>query len=103
MFSKMLGEKPTSAVCSAIDGIIVKPEDFTGEVQDKAVLDSAIVAAGQAVAHYEIPRYRSLVAWSKLLRRSNVASLLDRSSYEEMAAAQKLARLPSRRTCRRRA
>jgi len=48
--------------CPAIDGIIDEAEDVTGEVADKDVLDAAIIAAGQAVEHYEITRYGSLIA-----------------------------------------
>jgi ferritin-like metal-binding protein YciE len=48
----------------------------TGEVEDKAVLDAAIIAACQAVGHYEIARYGSLIAWAKRLGRNDVAKVL---------------------------
>ena len=70
---QMLGKTAKSVDCPAIDGIIDEAEDVTGEVDDKNVLDAAIIAAGQAVEHYEITRYGSLIAWAKQLGRSDVA------------------------------
>ena len=47
-----LGKQPSGTKCPAIDGIIDEAEDVAGEVEDKAVLDAAIVASAQAVEHY---------------------------------------------------
>ena len=54
--------------CPAIDGIIEEAEDIASEVDDKAVLDAALIAAAQAVEHYEMTRYGSLIAWAKSCR-----------------------------------
>ena len=54
---QMLGKKAEGVDCPAIDGIIDEAEDVGGEVDDKQVLDAAIVASAQAVEHYEITRY----------------------------------------------
>jgi len=86
----MLGQKAKSVDCPAIDGIIEEAEEVTGEVEDKNVLDAAIIAAGQAVEHYEITRYGSLIAWAKRLGRSDVAKVLEQTLSEEKAADQKL-------------
>jgi ferritin-like metal-binding protein YciE len=74
---QMLGTKAASVDCPAIDGIIDEAEDVTGEVADDCVLDAAIIAAGQAVEHYEIARYGSLIAWAKRLGHNNVAGVLE--------------------------
>ena len=58
--------------------------------EDNDVLDAAIIAAGQAVEHYEITRYGSLIAWAKQLRRGDVAQLLEQTLSEEKTAHQKL-------------
>jgi len=87
---QMLGKKATSVDCPAIDGIIDEAEDVSGEVEDKDVLDAAIIAAGQAVEHYEITRYGSLIAWAKRLGRSDVAKVLEKTLKEEKAADKKL-------------
>src|SRR5215472_13908538 len=83
---QMLGKKATSVDCPAIDGIIDEAEDVSGDVEDKDVLDAAIIAAGQAVEHYEITRYGSLIAWAKRLGRSDVAKVLEKTLKEEKAA-----------------
>jgi ferritin-like metal-binding protein YciE len=87
---QMLGQKAKSVDCPAIDGIIDEAEDVTGEVADKDVLDAAIIAAGQAVEHYEITRYGSLIAWAKRLGRNDVAKVLEQTLSEEKAADKKL-------------
>ncbi len=76
--------------CPAIDGIIEEANDVAGEVADKAVLDSALIAAAQAVEHYEITRYGCLVAWAKQLGRSDCAALLQQNLDEEKATDKKL-------------
>jgi ferritin-like metal-binding protein YciE len=85
-----LGHKPSSANCPAIDGIIEEAEEVTGEVDDKSVLDAAIIAAGQAVEHYEITRYGSLIAWANRMGKGDVAKILAKTLSEEKAADKKL-------------
>ena len=87
---QMLGRQARSVNCPAINGIIDEADEVTGEVADKNVLDAAIIAAGQAVQHYEITRYGSLIAWAKQLGRSDVASVLEKTLGEEKAADKKL-------------
>ncbi len=87
---QMLGKKAKSVDCPAIDGIIDEAQDVSGEVEDKDVLDAAIIAAGQAVEHYEITRYGSLIAWAKRLGRSSVAKVLEKTLKEEKATDKKL-------------
>jgi ferritin-like metal-binding protein YciE len=87
---QLMGKKPKSVDCQAIDGIIDEAEEVTGEVEDKDVLDAAIIAAGQAVEHYEITRYGSLIAWAKRLGRNDAAKLLEQTLNEEKAADRKL-------------
>lgn len=86
----MLGQKPKAVTCPAIDGIIDEADEVTGEVDDKDVLDAAIIAAGQAVEHYEMTRYGSLIAWAKRLGRADVARILEQTLTEEKAADKKL-------------
>jgi ferritin-like metal-binding protein YciE len=94
---QMLGQKPTSVNCPAIDGIIEEAEEVTGEVDDKNVLDAAIIAAGQAVEHYEITRYGSLIAWAKQLGRNDAARVLEATLVEEKAADKNLTSIAERR------
>jgi ferritin-like metal-binding protein YciE len=79
--------------CPAIDGIIEEANDIAGEVEDQKVLDAALVAAAQAVEHYEITRYGTLIAWAKELGRDDCASLLEANLKEEKATDEKLNKL----------
>src|SRR3979409_992276 len=80
------GHEPSGVDCPAIDGIIDEANDVAGEVEDKAVLDAALIAAAQAVEHYEITRYGKLVAWSEELGLDAVVKLFTTNLKEEKAA-----------------
>ena len=87
---KMHGVEVKGVDCPAIDGIIDEADDVAGEVDDKRVLDAALIAAAQSVEHYEMTRYGTLIAWAKQLGRSDCASVLQQNLDEEKAADQKL-------------
>jgi ferritin-like metal-binding protein YciE len=87
---KMHGVEVKGIDCPAIDGIIEEAEEIAGEVDDKQVLDAALIAAAQAVEHYEMTRYGTLVAWAKQLGRNDCASVLQKNLDEEKAADKKL-------------
>ena len=90
---KMHGVEVKGVDCPAIDGIIEEADDVASEVEDKKVLDAALIAAAQAVEHYEMTRYGTLVAWAKQLGRSDCASVLQQNLDEEKAADKKLTAL----------
>lgn len=94
---KMLNTKASSVDCPAIDGILEEAEEVSSEVADKNVLDAAIIASGQAVEHYEITRYGSLIAWAKEMGRKDVADLLSSTLEEEKAADKKLTMVAEKR------
>jgi len=85
-----LDKKPSSTQCPAIDGIIKEADQVVGEVADKAVLDAAIIAGAQAVEHYEICRYGTLIAWAQQLGHEEVVRFLTTNLNEEKAANTKL-------------
>ena len=95
------GQEVSGVNCPAIDGIIEEANDVAGEVDDKAVLDAALIAAAQAVEHYEITRYGTLIAWAKQLGREDCARLLQQNLDEEKAADKKLTALAESRINRR--
>ena len=90
---KMHGAEIKGVTCPAIDGIIKEANELVGEVEDKEVLDAALLASAQAVEHYEITRYGTLVAWAKQLGRSDCASVLQQNLEEEFGADQKLSKI----------
>jgi ferritin-like metal-binding protein YciE len=87
---KALGQEPKGVQSPAIDGLIKEADEVAGEVDDKSVLDAAIVGSAQAVEHYEIARYGTLIAWADELGRDDVARLLATNLNEEKAADKKL-------------
>jgi ferritin-like metal-binding protein YciE len=64
-------------------GSLRKPT--TGEVDDKLVLDAALIAAAQSVEHYDIARYGALISWAKLLGHDDCAAILHETLEEEKA------------------
>lgn len=90
---KQHGVEEKGVTCPAINGIIEEANEIAGEVEDKQVLDAALIAAAQAVEHYEITRYGTLVAWAKQLGREDCAALLKQNLDEEAATDEKLTKL----------
>ena len=84
------GVEPKAVDCPAIDGIVEEAEEIAGDVEDSQVLDAALIAAAQAVEHYEITRYGTLIAWADELGKAPVAKLLGTTLKEEKAADKKL-------------
>ena len=96
----MLGSEPQGVNCPAIDGIIEEAEEIAGEVADKNVLDAALIAAAQAVEHYEITRYGTLIAWADVLGRTDCANLLRQNLEEEERTDKKLTNMAKQRVNR---
>jgi ferritin-like metal-binding protein YciE len=88
-----IGQQPKAVTCPAINGILKEANEVAGEVQDKRVLDAALIAAAQAVEHYEITRYGTLISWAQLLGRNDCAALLQQTLKEESATDKKLSSL----------
>jgi ferritin-like metal-binding protein YciE len=85
-----LGRKPKGVDCPAIDGLIKEANEVMSEVEDKKVLDAAIVASAQAVEHYEIARYGTVIAWAEELGHEEIVRFLNTNLNEEKAANTKL-------------
>ena len=87
---QMHGQQPKAVDCPAMDGIIKEANQLSGEISDKEVLDAALLASAQAVEHYEITRYGTLIAWAKQLGRPDCASVLQQNLDEEYATDKRL-------------
>ena len=90
---KMLGETAKGEKCPAIEGIIKEADELMAEIKDGDTRDAAMIAAAQAVEHYEITRYGTLVSWSKLLGHDDAAATLSKTLKEEYAADDKLTKI----------
>src|SRR5215831_8238730 len=98
---KKLNAKPQGTRCPAIEGIIDEANEIAGEIDDKMVLNAALIAAAQAVEHYEITRYGTLVAWARLLGHGDVAKVLNMNLKEEKATDKKLNGIAKRKINRK--
>ena len=87
---QMQGMTPRGVDCPAIDGIIKEANEVAGDVADKNILDAALIACAQAVEHYEISKYGTLIAWANQLGRNDCAQILQQTFTEEKAADEKL-------------
>jgi ferritin-like metal-binding protein YciE len=92
IFSQM-GKEAEGVTCPAIDGIIKEANEISGEIDDKKVLDAALTAAAQAVEHYEITRYGTLIAWAKQLGHNDAIRLLEETLQEEKDTDAKLTKM----------
>jgi ferritin-like metal-binding protein YciE len=83
---ELIGEKARGKKCPAMDGIIAEAKEHMSEIEDELVRDAGIIAAAQAVEHYEICRYGTLVSWAELLGHTKAARLLQQTLKEEKNA-----------------
>ena len=98
---QMHGQSPKAVDCPAIDGIIKEANETSGDISDKEVLDAALIASAQAVEHYEITKYGSLIAWAKQLGREDCAAVLQQNLDEEGATDKKLTAIAEAKVNRR--
>lgn len=87
---EMHGVEAKGVDCPAIDGILEEADEVSGDIDDKRVLDAGLIASAQAVEHYEMTRYGTLIAWAKQLGRNDCASVLKQNLDEEKATDKKL-------------
>jgi ferritin-like metal-binding protein YciE len=94
---ELLGESPRGTRCPGIDGILSEGDELLGDVDGRTVTNAAVIASAQAVEHYEITRYGTLIAWATELRKDEVVTLLERNLREEKAADKKLSAIAEAR------
>lgn len=85
--------KPKAAKCAAMDGILEEASELMDEIKDPDTRDAAMIAAAQAVEHYEITRYGTLVSWADLLGHKKASQILGKTLKEEYGADSKLTKI----------
>jgi len=80
---KAIGETPKGKTCDAIMGILDEGKEVMDEYKGMPALDAGLLAAAQAVEHYEISRYGTLKCWASELGYDDAVSLLDATLREE--------------------
>jgi ferritin-like metal-binding protein YciE len=86
----IIQEKPQGKTCAAIVGITEEGAEIMEEYEGSPALDAGLLAAAQAVEHYEISRYGTLRTWAEELGLDNAASLLEATLEEEKATDETL-------------
>jgi ferritin-like metal-binding protein YciE len=86
----MIEEKPQGKTCAAIVGITDEGAEIIEEYRGSPALDAGLLAAAQAVEHYEISRYGTLKAWAEELGLDDAAELLQETLDEEEATDEAL-------------
>jgi len=90
---QMLNEEAKGVTCAAMDGILDEAKEVMSDIEDKTVLDAGMLSAAQAVEHYEITRYGTLVAFARRLGREDCAKILEETLAEEKETDRKLTEL----------
>lgn len=80
---EIIGKRPRAKTCPAIDGIVEEGEEILEEFKGSPALDAGLLAAAQAVEHYEISRYGTLRTWAEQLGYKDAVKLLDETLAEE--------------------
>ena len=86
----IIDKKPQGKTCAAIVGITEEGAEIMQEYRGSPALDAGLLAAAQAVEHYEISRYGTLRTWAEELGHTDAASLLQETLDEEEATDQAL-------------
>ena len=78
-----IGKRPQGKTCAAMDGLVEEGEEIMEEYKDSPAGDAGLLAAAQAIEHYEITRYGTLAAWARQLGNTEAERLLRETLAEE--------------------
>lgn len=92
-----LGKPARGAKCDAMVGLIEEAEGLMAEVDNPETMDAALISLAQAIEHYEIARYGTLVAWAGQLGHAQAAKLLKETLDEEYRADKALSKMAEKR------
>lgn len=94
---EILEKRAVGVTCEAINGLIEECEELLEDAkQPGAVRDAGLIAAGQAVEHYEMARYGAMIAWAKASGKSQIVTLLQANLDEEKSADTLMTELASK-------
>jgi len=80
---EIIGKPARGKTCDAIEGILAEGDEIAEEYKDTTALDAGLLAAAQAVEHYEITRYGTLKRWAEVMGLKDAVKLLDETLQEE--------------------
>lgn len=88
-----LGLAQRGTKCEAMEGILAEAKSIMDEIEDADAMDAGMIASAQAVEHYEITRYGTIIAWARHLGHDKVADLMQQNLQQEKAADELLTKL----------
>jgi ferritin-like metal-binding protein YciE len=80
-----IGKKPHGKTCPAIVGLTDEGAEIMQDYKGSPAIDAGLLAAAQAVEHYEISRYGTMRTWAEELGLAEAVSLLEATLKEEKA------------------
>jgi ferritin-like metal-binding protein YciE len=93
----MLGKEKKGVTCAAMDGILSEAKEIISDTGDAEVRDAAMLSAAQAVEHYEITRYGTLIAFAQQLGRRDAGQVLEQTLQDEKKTDQRLTQIAESR------
>jgi ferritin-like metal-binding protein YciE len=90
---EIIGKPARGKTCDAIDGILEEGNEVMEDFKGNPALDAGLLAGAQAVEHYEISRYGTLIAWAKEMRLSKAPDLLQETLEQEVKTDELLTKL----------
>ncbi|MDB5380282.1 MAG: hypothetical protein JWR00_4728 [Rubritepida sp.] len=87
---EIIGKRAVGKTCDAIEGIVAEGDEIMVEYGGSPAVDAGLIAAAQAVEHYEITRYGTLKRWAQVLGYNDAVALLDETLQEESQTDQDL-------------
>lgn len=80
---ELMNKSARGKTCEAIEGLVEEGKEVMSETESGEVMDAGLIAAAQAVEHYEIARYGTLRSWAEQLGMKEAAKLLGETLAEE--------------------
>lgn len=90
---EIIGKPARGKTCDAIDGILEEGNEVMEDFKGNPALDAGLLAGAQAVEHYEISRYGTLIAWAKEMQLSKAPDLLQETLEQEVKTDELLTKL----------
>ncbi len=88
-----IGKRVRTQTCEALNGIVEEGEEVIEQFEPGPVRDAGILANAQAVEHYEMARYGTMIAWAKACGLKDLVKPLEETLAEEKKADQLLSKL----------
>lgn len=90
---EIIGKNARGKTCAAIEGIVEEADEIMEDFKGTPALDAGLLAAAQAVEHYEISRYGTLATWARELDLKDAVTLLEQTLAEESKTDETLTKL----------